>query len=282
MKAYIPNYNLKNAKDIKDALKHLEKGWKIVCGGTDSMVVLEQGYLNEGDYISIWDLPEISKIKFTKDNLEIGAGVTFRNIAENKNIQKEFPMLANAASSVGAIAIQNRATIGGNIVNASPAADSPPTLLAYDASIEITSKSEVRTVALCDFFKGYKQMDLEENEIVTKIIIPREQPRKKTFYRKVGTRKAMAISKVVLSANAKVTKGEIKDIRLALASVAPTTVRVRKIEEFLIGKSVDNKLITEAEAMLGNEIAPISDIRSNDKYRMQVAKNLLRAFLETL
>lgn len=285
MKANPNNYNLKQAKDLKEVFKHLSNkkdNWKIFAGGTDLMVLFELGNLAPGNYISVFGVKELSQIQLKKDQIEIGAATTFRTIAENPTIIKEFPLLVQAAANVGAIAIQNRATIGGNIANASPAADTPPALMCYDAILEISNGKSSRLVELKDFYLDYKKYDLQNGEIITKVILPRSNKRNIGIYQKVGPRKAMAISKVVMCANAKTKKGVIEEIRFALGSVAPITKRLVKLEEYLAGKKIDQEVIATTLSILSQEISPISDIRSTDQYRRKVAENLIIDFLHKI
>ena len=191
-------------------------------------------------------------------------------------------MLCQAASETGGLAIQNRGTIGGNIVNASPAADSPPALLAYDAEIELVSTDGSRWLPYHGFHTGYKQMLIGPNELLTRIRMPRNTRGAVHYYRKVGTRKAQAISKVCLAATAKLDEDQISNIRIALGSVAPIVVRCVQTEDSLRGRKLDAETIKSASATLSQEISPIDDIRSTTDYRLQVAQNLLTDFLLTL
>jgi CO/xanthine dehydrogenase FAD-binding subunit len=197
-------------------------------------------------------------------------------------LQNEFPMLCQAASETGGLAIQNRGTLGGNIVNASPAADSPPALLAYDADIELVSSDGSRWLPYQGFHTGYKQMLIGPNELLARIRMPRNTRGAAHYYRKVGTRKAQAISKVCLAALGTVRQDQISDVRIALGSVAPIVVRCVQTEDALRGRKADAETIKSACATLSREISPIDDIRSTAKYRLQVAKNLLTDFLLTL
>lgn len=276
---------IKCASTLAEAFKFLKKkddNWKIMAGGTDLMVLLERGLLPDVKFLSIFGMKELQGIKKLKDKVIIGAGVTFREIATSELIQNEFPLLASAASQIGAIAIQNRATIGGNIANASPAADSTPALIVYDAFIEIRSDKKSRMIPLCEFFTGYKQFDLAKDEILVAIHLPIPRGNSKEYYRKVGPRKAMAISKVVFAAKATIDKSIVCDIRLALGSVAPITKRLLLVEDVMRGKVVTDELINEAIKTLNDEINPISDIRSTDLYRKKVAENLVKEFLKSL
>jgi CO/xanthine dehydrogenase FAD-binding subunit len=191
-------------------------------------------------------------------------------------------MLGQAARETGGIAIQNRGTVGGNIANASPAADTPPALLVYDAEVELVSAEGTRRVPYSDFHTGYKQTVMREDEWIAGVRLPQPREGARHFYRKVGTRRAQAISKVCFAALAE-TEGEtLKEVRIALGSVAPVVLRCRRTEELLRGRRLDEELLNEGLSELGREIAPIDDVRSTARYRMRVAQNLLREILSGL
>jgi CO/xanthine dehydrogenase FAD-binding subunit len=191
-------------------------------------------------------------------------------------------LLCRAAAETGGIATQNRGTLGGNIANASPAADSPPALLIYDAELELISASGARWVAYGDFHKGYKQMEMRSDELIRRIRMPRAASGWKHYYRKVGTRRAQAISKICFAGAARVESGRIAEARIALGSVAPTVVRADETENLLRGEKPTPAILASAQEAVGQEIAPIDDMRSNARYRRRVAQNLLAEFLEAV
>ena len=285
MRAFIPNYELTTPSSLADALALLNREpgvWKPFAGGTDLMVLLEAGKLPHRNYINIWGLKELRGIEVTDSHITLGALTTYTDVQSHPVLQSEFPMLCQAASETGGLAIQNRGTIGGNIVNASPAADSPPPLLAYDAEIELISTDDSRWLPYRGFHTGYKQMLIGSNELLARVRMPRNTRGATHYYRKVGTRKAQAISKVCLAALAKLDADQISDIRIALGSVAPIVVRCVQTEDALRGRKPDSDTIRSACVTLSQEISPIDDIRSTADYRLQVAKNLLTDFLSTL
>ena len=191
-------------------------------------------------------------------------------------------MLCQAAGETGGLAIQNRGTLGGNIVNASPAADSPPALLAYGAELELISTSGSRRIPYHGFHTGYKVMDLRPGELLARIILPRGQSDWRHYYRKVGTRKAQAISKVCFAGVAQASGGIVQDIRFALGSVAPIPIRCVKTEAVLRNRPLARATIEAGREELASEIAPINDIRSTRDYRLRVSLNLLEDFLLSL
>jgi len=243
---------------------------------------LEAGKLPHKKYLNIWNLPELRGIEVTASQVTLGALTTYTEVQQEKVLQAEFPMLCQAASETGGLAIQNRGTLGGNIVNASPAADSPPALLAYDAELELVSLAGARWVPYHGFHTGYKQMGIRPDELLTRIRLPRSSEKLQHYYRKVGTRKAQAISKVCFAGTAQVRAGKIDDLRIALGSIAPVPLRCVKTEDALRGSELNKTSIDRAKAVLANEIVPIDYIRSTRNYRQQVSLNLLEDFLQHL
>ena len=285
MRSYIPNYQLTTARSLADVLSLLanEPGvWRPFAGGTDLMVLLEAGKLDHRNYVNIWPLAELRGIEVSKAHVTLGALTTYTDVQAHEVLRSEFPMLCQAAGETGGLAIQNRGTLGGNIVNASPAADSPPALLAYDAEIELVSTQGSRWLPYQGFHTGYKQMLMRPDELLTRIRLPRHTTGASHYYRKVGTRKAQAISKVCLAAAGRRNNGRIEDVRIVLGSVAPIVVRCTQTENALRGQQPDAATTKSAQASLLREISPIDDIRSTANYRLQVASNLLADFVRTL
>jgi CO/xanthine dehydrogenase FAD-binding subunit len=282
MRAYLPEYEIRSPKTLSDALDLLSREvgvWKPFAGGTDLMVLFESGKLNHKHFINILPFRELKQIEITTDYVTIGGLTTYTQIQSNEILQKEFSMLCKAASETGGLAIQNRGTLGGNIANASPAADSPPTLLAYDADVELISSSGLRWVSYKDFHLGYKQIVMRQDELISRIRLPRTSKDWKTYYRKVGTRKAQAISKVCFAGAIKKGNGRIADVRIVFGSVAPVPLRCVETEGFLRGQILDRNLIQDSRFKIQNEIKPIDDIRSTASYRGNVSANLLEDFL---
>ena len=285
MRGYIPDYQLTTTSSLAETLSLLarEPGvWKPFAGGTDLMVLLEAGKLLHRNYVNIWHLDELRLIEIEPQHITVGALTTYTNVQANEILRDEFPMLCQAASETGGLAIQNRGTLGGNIVNASPAADSPPALLAYDAEIELSSSQGSRWLSYQGFHMGYKQMNMREDELLTRIRLPRTAQPLKHYYRKVGTRKAQAISKVCFAAVARTDGKRIDELRIALGSIAPVPLRCIRTEERLGGQEIDQALIASGKEALAREIAPIDDIRSTKNYRLRISQNLLADFLENI
>ena len=288
MKGYVPGYKWLSPSSMAETVSTLarEPGvWKPFAGGTDLMVLLEAGKLTHKNYVNIWNLIELRGIEVTDAYVDVGALVTYTEIQAHPVLKAEFPMLCQAASETGGLAIQNRGTLGGNIVNASPAADSPPALLVYGAELELLSSAGSRRVPYHQFHTGYKQMLIRPDELLARIRLPRTTQQVTHYYRKVGTRKAQAISKVCFAAFAETNDGQLTEIRLALGSVAPIPIRCVSTEDSLRGRRVAELLQPGSnlpETLLAREIAPIDDIRSTANYRLKVSLNLFRDFLSSL
>jgi CO/xanthine dehydrogenase FAD-binding subunit len=266
----VPAYSLRTPKSLSEALDLVTEGWKPLAGGTDLMVLFETGKLEHRKLINIWGLAELRGIRVTPDSITLGALTTYTDVLRHPMLSREFPLLADAASLTGAVATQNRGTLGGNIVNASPAADSPPALLVYDAELELVSPRGTRTLPYREFHTFYKRMRMETDELLSAIRLPRRGSEYDAVYRKVGTRKAQAISKVCFAGLRDRGTGEV---RIALGSVAPIPLRCVQTEAAIRDGG-------DATAALAAEIAPIDDMRSTLAYRLRVAQNLLREFLD--
>jgi CO/xanthine dehydrogenase FAD-binding subunit len=285
VRAFIPSYQLISPASLRDALDALARDegvWQPFAGGTDLMVLLEAGKLPHKNYLNIWNLSELRGLEVTDSQVTLGALTTYTEIQGNETLRTEFPMLCQAATETGGLAIQNRGTIGGNIVNASPAADSPPALLVYDAELEFVSVKGSRTIPYHSFHKGYKQMDIRPDELLRAIRLPRvSNPEALThYYRKVGTRKAQAISKICFAGLARMDGDQISHVRIALGSVAPIPIRCEQTESALRNQRVNAETVNAAKSALTTEIAPIDDLRSTRDYRLRVALNLLEDFVQ--
>jgi CO/xanthine dehydrogenase FAD-binding subunit len=256
--------------------------WLPIAGGTELMVQYGAGRLAGRKLVSLWGLAELRRMERGPEEWIIGAGCTYSDLRRDAGVAEEFPLLARAASWTGSIANQNRGTLGGNIVNASPAADSLPALLVYEAELILVSQRGERRVPYAGFHTGYKKSVLGADEIVSGIAL---RPRFRAYHsysRKVGTRNAQAIAKLCLAALAKVETGKIADVRVAIGSMAVTPLRLRRTEQSLLGKIPNAAAIKAAREVLESEVAPIDDIRSSASYRLQVAGNLLQEFVESL
>jgi CO/xanthine dehydrogenase FAD-binding subunit len=285
MRAYLPSYELRRARTLDEALAllaHDPPAWSPFAGGTDLMVLLAGGVLRHQQFVSIWGIEELRRITATDDAVGIGALATFTDLQRSDVIRTEFGLLHRAAAEIGSVANQNRATLAGNIANASPAADAPPALLIYDAELELASTRGRRRVAYAHFHRDYKQMDLAADELIVAIWLPRRPLHHVQHYRKVGARRAQAIAKLCFAGVANRRDGRAVDIRLAFGSVAPTVVRAARAAAALEGVVLSADAVDAAVQALGLDLAPIDDIRSTARYRQRVAANLLRAFCADL
>ncbi len=285
MKGQVPSCAVHTPASLTGALEILaaEKGiWRPISGGTDLMVPFAAGSLPFMNFLNLWGLEELRGLEITEDTITLGALSTFSEIRNHPLIQREFPNLVQSAWVTGAIAIQNRGTLGGNIANGSPAADTPPSLLAYGADVQLQSIAGSRWVPYKTFHTGYKQTVMLPEELITRVRIRRPKGNHFHFFRKVGTRKAQAISKVCLAAYARVEDGLIAEFRIGLGSVAPVPLRAHTTELMVTGHAVHTLPIEEAKLALMEDIRPIDDIRSTAKYRRTVAANVLGQLLEEL
>jgi CO/xanthine dehydrogenase FAD-binding subunit len=249
------------------------------AGGTDLMVLMRLGMLDATHFVDIRGLSELSGIGEDGDGLVVGALTTYTEIAASPIVAERYPLLAAAARVSGAWAVQNRGTLGGSIGNASPAADTPPVLIVYDAQIELAGSRGTRWLPYREFHVGYKLTRREPGELITRIFL-RPPGGARGFYRKVGTRSAQAISKVCLAGLAMWRDDRLDEVCIALGSVAPTVLEARRTADYLRGRP--NRAIDRqaARAALDSELAPIDDIRSTARYRRTVAGNLLEQFLD--
>jgi CO/xanthine dehydrogenase FAD-binding subunit len=253
--------------------------WTPIAGGTELMVAYAAGRLNAPKLVSLWGLAELRFLRATEQQISIGAGATFIDLRKNAAVTEEFPLLTNAASWIGSIANQTRATLGGNLVNGSPAADSSPALLVYDAEIELISTRGSRRIPYSEFHTGYKRTVLAADELLYAIHLSRRFQAHRQYLRKVGTRRAMAIAKVALAGTALIESGTIREIRLAAASLAPFPTRLYRTEAALLGRRLTKEMLRAGRAAILAEALPIDDIRSTAEYRRRVAANLLQEFL---
>ena len=268
MPGSISHRSLLQPRSLTDALKMLRDEGPLVpmAGCTDLYVSLNFGTLKETRFINLWRLAGLRTIEARGELLSIGALATHSDLIRSPLVRARLPMLAAAAREVGGVQIQNRGTLGGNVANASPAGDTLPVLAAADAVVVLRSAGETRRVPFTVFYTGYRQSVRQPGELIVGFEIPRI--RGTQWFRKVGTRAAQAISKIVIAGIA----GPFP--RLALGSVAPTVVRATRTEAAL----GDGATLADAQRILGQEIAPIDDIRSTAEYRRRVAANLLARF----
>jgi CO/xanthine dehydrogenase FAD-binding subunit len=256
-------------RTLRDALRLLrdEPALAPLAGATDLYVALHFGTLEATRFLDLWRLAPLRRISLGQDGaLRIGALATYTDLIGSRHVRARLPMLVSAAREIGGLQVQNRGTIGGNIANASPAGDTLPVLAATDAIVVLRSATAERRVPVTSYYTGYRASVRRSDELIVAVEVPPVEGRQ--WFRKVGTRAAQAISKVVMAG----VRGA--EPRLAIGSVAPTVRRLPRTEAALgAGAPLD-----QAVHVLESEIAPIDDLRSTAEYRRRVAGNLLRRF----
>ena len=265
MRSAVSGFTLSRPVRLKDALliRQQNPGITPIAGCTDVYVSLQFGQPPGTRYISLELLQELRFIRADGDGLRIGALATYTDIIRDPLIAQRLPMLAEAAREIGGIQIQNRGTIGGNIANASPAGDTLPVLAVAEAIVVLTSTTGSRQVPFLEFYTGYRKTVMRDDELITEIVIPPVEGSQ--WFRKVGTRAAQAISKIVIAG----VKSDRP--RIAIGSVAPTVIRLPQTEAALAsGATAD-----EARRVAEQEIHPIDDLRSTADYRRRVTGNLI-------
>jgi CO/xanthine dehydrogenase FAD-binding subunit len=268
MRTAISPLRLLQPTSLQDALRLLRDEGPLtpLAGCTDVYVGLNFGTRGDQRFLNIWSLDELRGIERRSGMLRIGALTTYTEIIRSAHVRRRLPMLVAASREVGAVQIQNRGTLGGNIANGSPAGDTLPVLAAAEALVELQGAGWVRTVPFVDYCTGYRASVRRPDELITAIEFPAVEGAQ--YFRKVGTRAAQSISKVVIAAV------RADRPRIALGSVAPTVVRLPRTEAAL----AEGAPLADAQALLQQEISPIDDIRSTAAYRRRVAANLLAEF----
>ncbi|MGM0409571.1 MAG: FAD binding domain-containing protein [Bacillota bacterium] len=272
-------------QNIKEALEVLADKDKleIIAGGTDIMVEKFEKLYDVKTWLALDNINELKEININDNNLEIGAGVTHSQLVNSKDIKENIPILKEAALDVGSPQIRNRGTIGGNIVTSSPAGDLLPVLLVYDAEFVLKSDNNERRVKAEDFFTGVKENLLKDNELLTKIIIkiPKNDYGK---WKKIGKRKALVISSLSLALRIEFDKNckKVKKAALAMGSVAPTPIKIKKVSEELEGKKYKEIEFEKIASIVENSISPIDDIRGTVAYRNNAAYNITLSALKEI
>jgi xanthine dehydrogenase small subunit len=252
------------------------------AGGTDFMVAWNAGQTNRRTILDLSRLAPWKRIAETKTGIRVGALVTHWELQRHLLVRRRFPLLVEACATIGGRQIQARGTLGGNIANASPAGDTFPPLAVYEARVRLRTAEESRTLPFLDVFTGVKKTALAPGELIDAIEIDFPRAPSRQSFRKVGTRAASAISKIVAAGLLWLSSdGRIRELRFALGSMAPTVRRLRSVESLLAGKKPTPRLVEEAALLLASDVSPIDDLRSTRTYRLEVSRNLLRAFLRT-
>jgi CO/xanthine dehydrogenase FAD-binding subunit len=265
-------------RTLDEAIRTLADDPAIVlaAGCTDLMVRSIEALHGMERVIDLLAIPELRGIRESQSNLEIGATTTFSEIRRSPAVRTAFPALAEAAASIGGRQIQNRATLGGNLANASPAGDSLPVLLALDASVVIAGPDGRREIPYSTFHTGYRKTALLPGEILAAVRLSLPPPGTVQAFRKVGTREAQAISKVVVAMAGRVEEGRIADLRLAAGSVAAIPVRLRSAEEAVRRMPPGLEAAERAGRAAADAVEPIDDVRSTADYRRFALERVVR------
>ncbi|MBK5255979.1 MAG: FAD binding domain-containing protein [Vicinamibacteria bacterium] len=269
-------------KTLAEAQEALGKRPVKVAGATDLLVIDHATGREHAAVLNVLGIAELQGIQVDDSGLNMGAASTFTQIRRSAGVVRHAPLLASAAATIGAAQIQNRATIGGNIANASPAGDSLPALLALNARIVIAGPRGRRVVPYDSFHTGYRTTLLEVDELIARVIVPLPSPTVQIF-RKVGTRAAQAISKVVVAISGNRAGGSgLKDVRVAMGSIAAVPTRLLEVEALIQSEPLSAGLADRAAALVEKVITPIDDIRSTAEYRRHVAGQVVRRALLVL
>lgn len=255
--------------------------YRLVAGGTDVLVRMKQHAISPSNLVNLQTVDSLKYIRECAELIEIGAMTTHTEVVNSPLIREKALALAEAAGEVGAPQIRNRGTIGGNICNASPAADTVPALLALGAIVEVKSQDRTEQKPLSEFFLGPGKTCLQPGEYISRISFAPAASDEGTAFVKSGNRKAQAIAVINGAAWLKVANGMIAGARVALGAVAPTPIRLYEVEKQLLGKKAERELFEDAAELAALSIKPISDIRSGAEHRVRLAKVLVKVCLET-
>jgi len=271
----------------EEALKILfkyEKEIKVIAGGTDLLIQYYDRLYEINGWLDLKNIKELKEIRIHQNQMEIGAMVTHAQLEKSAEIKKYFPVLGKAAADIGSPQIRNRGTIGGNIVNASPAGDLLSPLMAYDAQFKLLSLQEEVVISAEGFFTGPKKTILEPAQLLTRIILPLPSERTYGSWIKIGKRKALIIATIALALVVEMAKDNrtVKDVRTCLGSVAPTPIEIKEIREKTVGKNFSQLDFNQLGQIVEDKISPIDDIRGTKEYRKDVAKEIMINALEEI
>jgi len=272
---------------IEEALEILSKYGKeikVIAGGTDLLIQYYDRLYEINGWLDLKNIKELKEIKIHQNQMEIGAMVTHAQLEKSEDIKKYFPVLSQAAADIGSPQIRNRGTIGGNIVNASPAGDLLSPLMAYDAQFKLLSVQKEALISAEEFFIGPKKTILEPAQLLTRIILLLPSERTYGSWIKIGKRKALIIATITLALVVEMAEDNktVKDVRTCLGSVAPTPIEIKEIKKKIIGKNFEQLDFAELGQIVEDKISPIDDIRGTREYRKDVAKNIMINALEEI
>lgn len=274
--------NFKKPENLDDALKYLNScNPTIIAGGTDLIIDFRNRKRTPANLMDISSIEELKNIRKVENIIEIGAGCTHSFIEKNEMIKSYLPMLAKGCSIIGSTLVRNRGTIGGNIVNNSNCADSIPPLLIMDTKIVLQSEGKIRTLNLSDFFMDKGKLDIEQNEVVTKLLIEPMEGYKWSL-EKVGRRKSLAISRITLAIAIKQESSKLEDIRICIGAVLPKHQRLINVEDAFKGKEISVDLFNDIAEKSAEEVNRLAGIRWSSEYKIPVLKGLIMRTLEQL
>jgi len=265
-----------------EILARYGKEIKVIAGGTDLLIQYYDRLYEVNGWLDLKNIKELKNIKINKNQMEIGTMVTHTQLEKSEDIKKYFPILSQAAVDIGSPQIKNRGTIGGNIINASPAGDLLPPLIAYEAQFKLLSSQGEVIVPAEEFFIGPKETILKPDQLLTQIILPLPHKRTYSSWIKIGKRKALAIASITIALVVEIAEDNkiVKDVRTCLGSVAPTPIEIKEIREKMIGKKFSELDFNQLGQIVEDKISPIDDIRGTREYRKDVAKEIMINGLE--
>lgn len=274
-----------SVKEVVDILSKSNTGIRLLAGGTDiipGFQIDSKRFRGIEGLIDLAGVDELKTISESNDKVTIGAACSFTEISRNKIVTDNFPILSEAANAIGNPQIRNRATIAGNFINNAPCADSVPPLLVYDALLEKISNEGKQRTSLEETLLVPYQTSVKQNEVVTKIILPKRRKNYYGTFYKLGRRKGVAISRITLALLLLVEDDKIKDLKIASGAVTPIGMRLRELEESCIGKSPGKQLFEEVSRNLGKKILDVTGLRWSSHYKVKVVQQMLYQLLEKL
>ncbi|MEM0470483.1 MAG: xanthine dehydrogenase family protein subunit M [Desulfurococcaceae archaeon] len=278
----LPEYEYYKALSVEDAVKFLaeRRDVKVLAGGTDLVLDMKTGRYRPKYVVDISGISSLKYIRDTGESLHVGALTTIQELLDSSIVAEKTPLLRLVAREFAYWQIRNMATIGGNLCNASPAADTAPSLLVYEAVVKAVSIRGERFIPITDFFLGPRQIALAPDELLVEVIVPYRKLGKAGFaYTKIGRRRGHDMSVVAVAVALKLEDGVISDVRIALNSVAPKPVRAYTVERALVGKKPTLEVFEEASKLVVKDISPITDVRAPAEYRLYLSKLLVRELL---
>ena len=278
-------FNYQKVNTVSEALEVLSgnnETLKILAGGTDLLVMIQENLISPGELLDISRIEELKGIEEDEGRIRLGALVTHGRIAESSLLREKALPLVESCTEVGSPQIRNLGTIGGNLVMASPSGDSIPALYVLGAEVILASKEGERSIPIEDFLIGVKKSVIRPDELLVAISFPGMSADDRGFFKKLGQRKALAISKVSISAIVSLRDGVVTSVRIALGAVATTVIRTPRTESFLVGQALTPEVISEAARLCSEESRAITDIRSTAGYRDEMAGLLLARGLEEI